>query len=193
MDKYEQEIFNFLTQRENFEAMLKVNNHFGMVKDNLLQNFWNLVATKLQEKIRELPLPNWRLINPQKKDRNDAKLLIYKDSWKLQNETHPFVGVASEHLYTNAYYGVWCNMHSKSIDNPKLKDALSDLRNRLNFKVDTNWWPLWVHGQYNFSSDTYITYILPDRVDTAAEEYAECLISLLPDASKVIDDVMDSF
>src|SRR5882757_3352488 len=144
MDKYEQEIFQFLTIRENFEARLKVNEHFSIVKEELLINFWNKVAAKAEEMLQFL-YGYMYVFNPPNKERGDAKLIVYKKEWK-QSEVHPFVGIAWEHLYTNTYYGVWSNIKSTGIDSIKLRAALDQVRGTLGYRVEANWWPLWQYG-----------------------------------------------
>jgi hypothetical protein len=188
MDKYEEEIYKFLTERTNFEAMLKVNSNFRFIKDELLRQFWNKVAAGLNSKIN-IDVNKWKVLNPQNKQHPKAKLIVYKEIWR-QSETHPFVGVAWEGLYLNPYFGVYNNLDCKLINSDKLRTSLEDIRFRLSFQVDTNWWPMWQYGRYNFSEDNNLVNILPDSLETSAEEYSDSLIRLLNEVEVIIDKVV---
>lgn len=188
MDRYDEEIFNFLTERKNFEAMLKVNSKFRIIREQLLHQFWNQVAVILNKKLIG-NTNNWKVLNPNNKENPKAKLMIYKDAWK-QKENLPFVGVAWEGLFSNSYSGVYNNIESKLIDSEKLKNALDDLRIRLDFQRDTNWWPMWRRGPYNFSIDNDLVNILPDRLNTSAEEYSDILLKILAEVEPIIDHVL---
>ncbi len=188
MDKYEQEMYNFLTERTNFEAMLKVMSQFRFVKEELLRNFWNQVHFFLSDKSND-GTNKWQILNPTNKENPKAKLIVYKNMWR-QNAAHPFVGVAWEGLFGNAYLGVYNDINSKSINSEKLRKALEDIKNQLGYLVDTDWWPMWQHGPYNFSVDSDLVYILPDRLAGTAEEYADKLLQLLHKVETIIDTVV---
>lgn len=188
MDKYEQEIFNFLAQRENFEAMLRLNNTYPIVKTNLLEQFWNLVAEKLEKKLADIE-GMWQLYNPPNKEHHQAKLIIYKQSWQL-NSNERVIGIAWEHLYTQPYFGVWYNIDSKKLNPDKLISQLEQVRNKNAMKIDTGWWPAWKYGEYILSNDANVTSILPDIRDSTAEMYSVALINLIPDVEKLIDNEM---
>lgn len=181
------EIYNFLTQKDNFEAMIKVCSHFSFVKESLLNSFWNKVASALAEKLRDKP--EWKIINPENKERNDAKLLIYKDSWQL-DEKYPFVGIGWEHLFTNTYYGVWSHRDSKNINNAALKIQLDSYKRELKFRDDPNWWFLWTNGPQNFAVNEDLVYILPDKANAVAEEYVKSLCAIVDKCEKIIDEVL---
>ena len=189
MDKYETEIYNFLIQKDNFEAMLKVYSHFSFVKEGLLNSFWNKVANALTEKLKDKP--RWKIKNPENKERSDAKLLIYKDEWKL-NENHPFVGIGWEHLFTNTYYGVWSHRDSKNIDNAALKNGLDSYKKDLKFRDDPNWWFLWTNGPHNFAVNEDLIDILPDKADAIADEYVRLLCVIVGKCEEIIDEVLET-
>jgi len=186
MNKYEEELYNFLTLRENFEAMLKVNSQFSIVKERLLADFWNHVATILESKVKELS-PKWRVLNPPNKERGDAKLIVYKDDWII-NGKHPFVGVAWEHLHTQPYFGVWADIHSPKIDDALLDKNLENLRLENKFRRDTSWWPLWEYSGDKFSTDSGLSNILPDNMANTVETYTLPIMSLLPKVENFIDE-----
>jgi|GEM_PF-3135745 len=190
MDKYEQEVFNFLTQRDNFESMIKVVNHYSRIRKQVLESFWNQVADNLLSRVKEIN-DYWEIINPPNKDDKNAKLIIYKKLWK-NNEQYPFVGVAWERLSAHSYYGVWSDIKSSLINSPKLKQALDSWRNEINFETDNSWWYLWSHGKYDFNIQNDLVFILPDVAASAAEEYADNLLSLLSKAEIIIDTVISN-
>lgn len=60
METYEKEIYRFLTQRENYQQMLKVLEHQDMIWENLIIEFWDLVIEKL-EKLNEENSTKWEI------------------------------------------------------------------------------------------------------------------------------------
>ncbi len=185
MDKYEQELYNFLTQEMNFGTMLKVINQFKQVRENLLDEFWNGVYDKLVKSIN-IKNGNWKVFNPGNKVHSNAKLIIYKDAW-IDNGQHPFAGVAWENLFANSYFGVWVNMDSNKVDYAFIDSNLQNMRNINGYKTEKQWWPLWKYGKYDFSNNSELLYILPEKSDPIINDYAELLLTLLPDVEGYID------
>jgi hypothetical protein len=176
MDQYEQELYNFLIQENNFNTMVKIMDQYQMVKENLLHDFWNKVSEKIYT-LLSTRKGDWQVLNPNNKERSDAKLILYKAHWK-GNESHPFVGVAWEKLFGNPYYGVWVNMDSNKINFDLVDTKIQSIRKDYNYRRDHTWWPLWQFGGLNFSNNSELNKILPNRSEYLATEYAEKLIQL---------------
>jgi len=188
MDKYEQEMFNFLTQRENFEAMLRMKTAYTSVRLHLLEQFWALVIDKLEKKLIAIK-GDWKVYNPPNKQHDHAKVVVYKESWLLHSiSDHPFVGLAWEHLYTKPFYGVWYDVKSNKINAQKLINDLLSVSREYKMSQESEWWPAWKYGEYFLSDDADISNILPDLRDITAEMYAGALVNLLPGVERVVDN-----
>ncbi|MCB9267232.1 MAG: hypothetical protein H6558_19580 [Lewinellaceae bacterium] len=81
METYEKEIYNFLTQRENYKQMLKVLEHQDLIWENLIIEFWDLVAKKL-EQLNEAKVKQWKVIKDEDYFFKESAITLIKEDWQ---------------------------------------------------------------------------------------------------------------
>ena len=177
MDAYEVEIYKFLTQRENFENMVRVMDNYDMVRRKLIQDFWELVFTKLG-KLNAEHGDMWEIKFYEDLFYKYSKLFIYKETWKIEHGL-PALSIAWERLaFSTAYYGVWINNESKVMDTNAIRRYAQGLDMAKDFEKPTDFWGFWSEGNYDFSKPSDLVNILPDKQEETATEYARTIFEL---------------
>ena len=185
-DKYEKEMYDFLTHPENFENMMKVMELKDMVRENLIVEFWELVIKKM-ESLNESAGKKWLVLGPKNKEaffEKHATINLIKPEWEDEKKVSP-MGVAWQAISTSFYYGIWAEPESNRIDSLRVREHFKKL-DMAGFKSD-QWWPMFAHSGYHFQNLKDLEHILPDRRDDLAEEYANLVFDLAEKREKDLD------
>jgi hypothetical protein len=173
---YKEELFKFYTAPENFETAYEITQQFPLIKHQLLKDFWYSVQDQLKELV---------------KDDSDWEVKGIKDL----SSTYPKVGiflknysefhVIYEKLNDHAYYGLWINMTSSSLDVEQIKAQRSSIERLEGFKSGS-WWVGLRYCNDNFGELSGLKRILPESRGLVAEEYAGVLFELAKDLKEDI-------
>ncbi len=183
MDKYEEEMFNFLTIEDNLKGLIIAKNQFKNVRERLIKNFWKSVQNDLKANLKDPT--RWEV----KIDSNIfvqySKLYLLDKSLVNKPDTHPLVFFCWEELsFDNPCYGLCTNTRLPDTDRKKVFDIVSHessafLNNELSSFKKSDLWPLYadVH-QYDLSNDQTLLQIIPTKQEELAKQFSDQLINL---------------
>lgn len=189
MDTFDSAIFEFLTERDHFDQMLKVRSHFDMVRNNLLDQFWKLVGDKLDEKIKNAS-EEWIVVRPKDIHQRWSQISIRMKSWKpkAEEEITP-VRIAWESLTQDIHYGVWINNASKLWNVPGMKEAGKDIASKMRMDFDNHFWPVKKYHHFNFGNNEGLHNILPDVREDQAAEFAQLLWNIAEEHGAALSEM----
>lgn len=176
MDKFDREIFDFLTEPEHFNQMLKVQKHFWMVRHNLLEEFWKLVLVKVQEKIGDQS-EKWHAKRNYKVDARWSSLWLVKEDWRkdVKGESMP-LAISWESLCQDVHYGVWIKNDSKVWDPVRMREQGFKIAKQHKMDTDKHYWPVkYYPKEYDFNHHQNLKHILPTVREETASEFANIL------------------
>jgi len=188
MDTYEKEMYDFLTQRDNFENMVKVLGMKDMIRENLVVDFWDAVYEKLVELNKANNI--WEVKKPKTNQGyfqgEDSSVFLYKKSWMVNEKDSPVViGWAS--LANKMFYGIWVYYDKSHFDNQRVIEAVRPKAYEKKFESN-DIWPLSSKTyDYNFMEFNQLDHILPDRREALAKEFAKTLFHLAEEFESILD------
>lgn len=193
MNTYQQEIVAFFSTEENYTNMHKIVQHYGLVRNSLLQEFWKLVEDKLKLIINEELNKQWQIKQVEKIEVAHSKLMLFKNSW-TNSDGNPITAIAYERLGSNDYpfYGLFINLHESQ--NYNMDFIRLEARKFLdNVLTDSNkWWSFYYHSGLNFSKVEDFVAILPANRDFTADSFANTLYNLANSIESKVDELLIS-
>ena len=188
METYEKEIYQFLTQKDNYRQMLKVLEHQDMIWENLIIEFWDLVIEKL-EKLNEENSTKWEIKADEEYFDPWSSLNMIKKEWpEYRDNGFPAICVAWESLSNDLHYGIW--IRKEFWDNPELRNIIASMQKEKGNKGKSTW--ILFYGQgYNFSRMEDLVHILPDNRDDLATEFATMLFDLAAEMEGRLDEIIE--
>lgn len=191
MDTFDRAIFEFLTEPENFEQALKVQDHFGMVRNNLLAEFWNLVLEKLKEKSGKEP-GKWHAKRNLDLHARWSSLWLVKEKWRkvVNGESMP-LAISWESLTKDIHYGVWIKNDSKVWDSDRMRKVGKKIAMKHKMESDNHYWPVKFPHAYNFNSNKNLRHILPSSRDETVEEFAGLLWEIATKFETELDSMFE--
>lgn len=187
MDVYDREIYKFLTQKENFNQMLKVLEHADMVARNLIQEFWDLVYDKLLS-WSAVSDHGWEIFKPDDYFQTYSQLIITKNLWKLGEES-PFY-LTWESLSGDIHYGLKFVREKIPSNLVQIEEEIRKIQlEKGNNGNKWGWALLFNEKKYNFNDITMksLTDIIPEYRDQTAEDMANILINLAEELESNLD------
>ena len=173
MNKYEEEVFQFITKEENFETAFEIYQKMPAIKNKLIENFWKSVMNNLTSKIMN----------------TDFKAKISSNVFETYSKCYLFLDglgdfrIQYEKLYDKVYLGLWV-WDGSEVERrlSKEKDIYNILRSDkiLNGWSQNKWWWAWKYTTYDFNAYETLKKTLlgsPD-LDSFAEEVAADLFNL---------------
>lgn len=164
---YEDQMFDFFTQPENFETMLKVVGQVDAIKVRLVQEFWYEVMSELRNKLGSGWIvrfsDNWQF--------KYNKVLIYSQGWH-QDPNYPLplscIGFENIRQDNQPILGIFIGFGSHILNGDQLKSEFlnSDIykKNLIEFKTDgNNHWAFWKHMPLKFYEADSLGKILPEN------------------------------
>ena len=179
-DPYEEELFKFFTQPENFDTMLKVAAQAQGIKLQLVHRFWDLTKEKIATKLAEMP-QDYQVAYSGDWNQRYNKLWVYHPEWH-RGEPYPIMSVAFEniHVESHPYVGVHLHYDNKVFDMDALKQTIKEYVTLKSYKIDNNrYWSVWRLLNLNFSQPDSLKRLLPGQVDSTVEETSEEALQLL--------------
>ena len=166
MSNFEEKMFGFLTEENNFESAFEIYQKSPIIIDRLKKEFWELVSQKLKEKCKK----DW-IFYPEEENEIGLYLKEWKDGigngWKYR--------IGYSDIYNNLWYGLFIdeNCKKRKFDLNKVEQfgniqpRLKDMEGIENFwKKDTT---------YNFNDIHTLKRILPHNKEEFATQLAETL------------------
>lgn len=180
-NKYEEAVFEFFTKPENFETMIRVNEHADRVMKKVIEDFWEALRKSLQQKFKSKE-EDWVVTYSGDFEERYCKLWIYRDSWLNRNHrSRPIMAVAFEnlHLGEKPFLGITPDADSKLYRPESLKSVIQSLPETENYTKNSNkWWACWVYFSLNFGQTSNLVNILPDNRENYITEFTEEAIRL---------------
>ncbi len=175
MSTYQDEIFNYLTKKDNFFSAYEIYQTFPGVKNTLIKQYWLSVKDELTEL----------------SEKTDWKIEISEDVF----ETYSFLGirindsfyVAYEKLHGQTYHGLWIDYNNKQLDRTKINEYASNIES-INWMKKNNYWLGLTLTGTNFDSIDTLKKILPDNRVDFAKELATSLYKL---ADELNNDILE--
>lgn len=180
-NKYEDAVFEFFTRPENFETMIRVNEHADRVMKQIVKDFWEALREQLQEGFRHKD-KDWVIKYSGDFEERYCKLWIYRESWLTRNDrSRPIMAIAFEnlHLGEKPFLGITPDAVSKLYKSDSLRSDIQSLPEIDNYTKNSNkWWACWVYFSLNFGQTSNLSNILPDNRDNYITELTEEAIRL---------------
>ena len=191
MSTYDEAIFKFMTEPNNFEAMLKVREHWDRVRRKLLVEFWTLVRDKLIELVQKDGREEEWIVqaNLNYPDKYQAITLV-KNTWeKLSPENWVPISVTWSDIFRQAIYGVWLDAKSQYWELNAIREKARIISVEVKMDYDHAWWPaFYAPPEANFAVERNLTQLLPENRDSHAQEYARILWE---DIAKPYESLLD--
>lgn len=183
MDKYEEEMFNFLTIEENLKGLIIAKNQFNNVRKGLIVNFWNRVRNNLSAYF--IDSNRWEVKLDSNIFEQYSKLYLIDKSIYSIHTGHPLVFFCWESLAASySYYGFCINRSLPEVDKSKVFDIISQERSslknhELSVYESSDLWPLLAGDrQFDLSNDQILLQIIPSKQEELAKKFADQLIDL---------------
>jgi len=184
MDKFEEEIFDYLTEEDNFRPAYEIHQFFPEVKKKLITDFWNLVSKSLKIKTNDT---NWEVeIYDNIFDRY-SKMGLH-----LDNQYNKDLRVIFERLHGNVYYGLWINKKSTDLNVPKINDYANTIEGLKEIESPNN--AYWLGSAYldqDFQNLHTLESILPDKREILVDEYSNLLFEFAEDFEEEIREMAE--
>ena len=161
LDAYQTEIYEFLTQRENFENMLKVREKYDIVRKQLLDEFWDMVREKTELLLND---KNKWSVYLYDLDGDYPRCFISKKAWIKNDNEAIAVGWMRKKLKANPFFGVWLNEDTKELDFDKIRAHGKKLEALKGFDTTGEWWVGWKYGSVKLDEPDGLRQILPYTV-----------------------------
>lgn len=190
MSTYDNEIIEFLTRKENFEQMVNVMNHYGKVRQHLIQNFWDKTTSHLSKLIAGT---EWELVESKNWFDRYSKLGVALQAWAPHKEDgRAPIRVIYEGLSEKPYYGLWINAQSKRLDIDRILEAgRREDWLKEGFRSDSNkHWVFFRFSEYDFGLADTLKKVLPEVADDEAARAASHILSFANDLRKSLDKLL---
>jgi hypothetical protein len=193
MNNYEEEIFNFLTTRQNFENVIRVREHWDMIQQKLLIDFWDLVIEKIDKGLEELNL-EWKTFLKGSYSVSNSSIWLFKKEWEVNTEETPPIRLEWQAMmFSTLHYGITVNLNSKLWNPSKMFSFLREDINIQKHQSNGNWYPYYVDAPYSFETPKGLLRILPENRDEIANEYANTLLKLIDEYGDLMQEAYDRF
>ncbi len=164
MSTYEEEIFNYLTKKENFISAHEIYEKFPGIKEKLIKEFWYEVKNSLDEKRKGT---DWKVDF----DHDEPEIKLYFDK---------SIYVGFEGLYDKKpnYYLYVYYEKNKKLDRVKINKYASNIKviDEENWEKEKEGTHYWKYLEDDFSNINTLKRILPENRKDFAEELAKLLL-----------------
>lgn len=195
MSNYEKEMFQFLTTEENLKGLIIAKNHFPLVKEKLLHNFWNQVYVNIQLGIKAHE--NWEVKRDGNLTKWNSKIYIKERDDHIFENGFPSMIFCWERLMVDyPYFCFWYNEDYNEYDSRLSKDYIARCKqsNFQDFEGPINWFFLWKGDEkINFSNDNGLFHITPELYLDKAKEFSDAIIDLFANCIDHYYFIKDNF
>lgn len=192
MATYDQEIFKFFVQEDNFRNMCSVASHYDSVKKQLLIEFWKLVRSEMAERIEKEKLLWIIRITSEDISNDRTKIMLCKADYPFENNL-PIVAIAIERLAVRnwPFFGLWVNNDTPKYDLEGMRHLAAMHNEKVKFVADgDDWWPIWQNIGVDFAQDEEFVRILPENRLLLAKSFADKTIELANNCEQVMSEMI---
>ena len=179
MSIYEDEMFKYMTKKENFEVAFEISELFPQVKNKLIEEFWKKVNSNLIKMTDSL---DWKIDLDEEIFSTYSSLYVGRDKWKESFYT------CYEKLHEGVYYGLWFDCDDSTLDANKIRKYSERIECLQETKKSKHWLGYRLIGE-NFNSIKTLKKILPDSREDFSNELADFLYrfteEIKPDIEKM--------
>ena len=165
MSIYQDEIFNYLTKRDNFMPAYDIYQMFPNVKNTLISQFWPIVKSTLQELISE---PDWKIDLAE-----DISIRYSKLSVSINDSFY----VVFEGLDKQPFFGLLIDFDNNTLDRPRINEHAKNFQAIQGMKK-SDWYLGYTLTGENFDNIETLKRILPENREVLAKEFATLLFEL---------------
>jgi hypothetical protein len=187
---YEDEVFKFFTQPENFETMLRVNEHADSVFKGIIQDFWDALRKQISEELKD---SSWQIDQADILSSSESKLRIYQKSWCLSdNNTAPTIAVAFGGLEASEslFVGITIDENSITHSAEELKREIRKLDEVKEFiSNDFLGWACWKYLESKAMPKDLMS-LLPENRSELVKDYAKIAIDLAVALEKRAEEIL---
>jgi hypothetical protein len=180
MNKYEEEMFDFLVTEENLQALIIAKNQFPLVRERLIQNFWNKVFGNVKNGLIEYE--NWEVKLEENITKWYSKLYIKeKNVFIFENHLPSFIFCWQRLNQNYPFYGFWINEQTNEFDVTKVKEYIGSIQkeNFAEYHGYDDWFLLWEGVEsFNFSNDETLLQIIPSLLEEKAKDFSDRILDL---------------
>ena len=191
MEDYKKPIYDFLTQKENFDKMASLLNSYDEIKKQLLTEFWNLVKQKLDSD-NAVSGSKWIVHLVEDIFTKYSRIYLSKEKWMI-HKGNPLMCVSWENLTKSPpRCGIWLNYDANVLDIEQVKKHAQNHPISNTFMKDSNgWWAFWQNGNIHFHQPQDIGKILPDEREGYVNEHAETIFNLATTMETELDKMFE--
>ena len=161
MSTYDDEMFKYLTKKENFISAYEIYQLFPEVKKTLVEKFWPSVKGSL---LRLTEGTDWKI---------EMSEDIFETYSGIDLYCNDNIWVRIEKLYARPYYGLQFDEENKMLDHSRIRNYASNV---VSMKVSNyKWWLCLEDTGYDFNNIETLKRILPENREDTAQELAKML------------------
>jgi len=180
MDKFQKEMFDFLTREENLKGLIIAKNQYNLVVETLAKDLWNKVFSNLSGYFQDQN--NWSVKFDKQISDSRSKLYLYDKELKIQKDGLPSMFFGWERLTKSyPYYGFFINLNSDEFRADEISRYILEHKHEFahGLKGPDGGWLIWDQDNHiDFNIDNTLLNISPARVDSKADELSGMLIDL---------------
>ncbi len=163
-NKYENAVFAFFTEPENFETMIRVNEHADFVMKKVILDFWGRVKDSVSNKLISKH-EDWVITFAGNLEGSDGKMWAYRKSWfPTDIIDRPDIAVAFGNLYLKekAYIGITINEQTTLYNKKNLIEGILALKGLNDYEHEIDeWWVCWKYFEIHGKNPESLISILP--------------------------------
>ncbi|NHB67316.1 hypothetical protein [Perlabentimonas gracilis] len=191
-NNYEEEIYKFLTQPDNYENLLSLVSNFEMIKAKLIKSFRLEVSLKVEERLKSESKDNFVV----KYNNNKNIIEVYKQEW-FKGEHLPIIKFV--YAFTNnPYTGIKHNNESKKLSFQKAIEIREEVLDNLygyEIRSDEGRFIVWKRNSAGFDISNDINRelkkILPECREEIVQQFTEDLVALVIKSTSIIDELIE--
>lgn len=177
MDLFEQTLFNFYIEPENFKTAVEVDKYLPVVKRQLLVEFWIEVRNEIEELIRKAG-SDWNLYMSEDIFAGYSKISLDNKLWYEDCEPVSPFQFRWSNLTTQPIWGIHNNLNSKKWDIKAMHNRIQKLPETSSYNIKHDWWALGSSHTINFNNYKDVELILPANRSKLVTEFSNTLFEL---------------
>lgn len=171
MNKFDKDLYEFVTSVENFEPAFEIANKFELFKAKLIKDFWRNVFENLKPYKKDLE--GWLSFQE-----TDSLIWLYHKKYCNQDEIASIATCFYNYGSGRIMLGIYFNKEINSFKYEKVREfAAKMIKDEWRLGPKTDSFPIYKLMNENFNTYETLRKILPLEGDGLAREYAETLVN----------------
>lgn len=190
LNTYEQELFIFFSSEDNFVNLCRITSHLPMVKQKLLEDFWQAVEADLNIKLAS----KWTTRRLEPIASGKSKLIVYKEEWGVIENDCPQLGFSLEGLSDNPFYGPLIHNRVDTLEYTKALEYFRKLPDSINYQNDNStWYPFWNYTKIFLGKDEDFIKLIPKNRIELVEDVTNKFAKMINELEMHLDFVHQQF